>query len=195
MSRWPATMTTRRDATPRPTLFLDRDGVIVVEKDYLSDPDKVELVPGVASALARARAAGWQLVGVSNQSGIGRGRFGVEDLDRVMKRLSAIMDSAGCPLDAFFYCPHAPGHGCRCRKPGPGLLDEAAAELAWDPARTWVIGDKVSDIDLALNHGLRAILVRTGHGVEQEGCLGGRSGVVVVDGLPAAVDFILEQDP
>ena len=195
MSRWPRTDNPHRSAEPRPTLFLDRDGVLVVEKDYLSDPGQVELVPGVAEALLRARIAGWQLVGVSNQSGLGRGRFTLADFEAVMNRLDEILTAAGCPLDAFFYCPHAPSEGCRCRKPGPGLLDEAAAELAWDQGRSWVIGDKVSDVDLALNHGLKGVLVRTGHGAEQEPSLGPREGVVVCDDLPAAIDRNLEAGP
>lgn len=195
MSRWPAVTPPSASDEPRPTLFLDRDGVIVVEKDYLSDPAHVELVPGVATALRRAREEGWQLVGVSNQSGLGRGRFGLDDLERVMTRLSELLVRAGCPLDAFFYCPHAPDEGCRCRKPGPGLLEEAARELAWDPRSSWVIGDKVSDVDLALANGMRGILVRTGHGREQEAGLGRREGVVVCDDLPGAVAHILGSAP
>jgi histidinol-phosphate phosphatase family protein len=191
MSRWPAHPVPALDPTPRPTLFIDRDGVIVVEKDYLADPEEVELVDGAADALRRARQAGWRLVGVSNQSGIGRGRFGVAEFEAVMTRLDAILVAAGCPLDAFFYCPHAPDDGCACRKPRPGLLDEAAREIVWEPARSWVIGDKVSDVDLALGAGMRGILVRTGHGTRQEAKLADRD-AVVCDDLAGAIAHILE---
>lgn len=194
MSRWrpePPTIATA-PGTQR-VLFLDRDGVVVVEKDYLSDPDRVELVPGAAAALRCAREAGYLLVGVSNQSGLGRGLFTPADFAAVMARLDGILRAAGCPLDDFYYCPHAPGDACACRKPLPGLLEEAARHLAWDPAHSWVIGDKLSDVELARAAGLRGILVRTGHGRDQEARLGAGSGIVVVDDLPAAIALILAE--
>ena len=181
-------------ATPGPTLFLDRDGVLVVDRDYLARARDVELIPGVPAALRRARTAGYQLIGVSNQSGLGRGRFSAADLEAVMTRLAALLAAADASLDGFFYCPHAPDQGCRCRKPAPGLLEEAAAHFAWDPARSWVIGDKVSDVDLALQHGLRPVLVRTGHGAAQQHRLADRTEVPVVADLPAAVDHVLRED-
>jgi histidinol-phosphate phosphatase family protein len=180
---------------PRPVLFVDRDGVLLVEKDYLADPAEVELVPGVPEALRRAREAGLTIVGLSNQSGLGRGRFTVAQFEAVMRRFDAILGREGVPLDAFFYCPHAPQDACRCRKPAPGLLEEAAAVLAWDPARAWLVGDKVSDVDLALAAGLRPVLVRTGHGRAQEALLGDRRGVLVAEDLPAALTVILGEGP
>jgi D-glycero-D-manno-heptose 1,7-bisphosphate phosphatase len=192
VSRWPADALPPPGA-PAPALFLDRDGVVIVEKDYLREARQVELFPGVTEALRRARDAGFLLVGVSNQSGLGRGHFTLADLDAVMGRLDALLRAAGVPLDAFFYCPHAPQDGCDCRKPAPGLLAEAARHLAWDPARSWVIGDKISDVDLALGAGLRACLVRTGYGSQQERRLGERAGVLIADDLLAAVAAILEQ--
>ncbi len=192
MSRWPETPLPPPGA-PAPTLFLDRDGVVIVEKDYLRDAGQVELFPGVTEALRRARDAGCLLVGVSNQSGLGRGHFQPADLEAVMARLDALLRAAGVPLDGFFYCPHAPEAACACRKPAPGLLAEAARHFAWDPARSWVIGDKISDVDLALGAGLRACLVRTGYGSQQERRLGERKDVLVADDLLAAVVAILER--
>ena len=192
MSRWPATPLPAAGA-PAPALFLDRDGVLIVEKDYLDDAGHVEVFPGVTEALRRAQAAGFLLVGVSNQSGLGRGCFTAADFDAVMGRLDELLRAAGVPLDAFFFCPHAPEDGCACRKPAPGLLEEASRHLAWDPARSWVIGDKISDVDLALGAGLRACLVRTGYGSQQERRLGERSPVLVADDLLAAVVAILGQ--
>ncbi len=191
MSRWPVDPPSACDLTPRPTLFLDRDGVVVVEKDYLSDPGQVTLEAGVADALRRARDAGYQLVGVSNQSGLGRGRFGPEELAAVMTRLDEIMAAAGCPLDAFFYCPHAPDDGCRCRKPRLGLLEEAWRERRWDPARSWVIGDKVSDVDLAAAAGLHGGPRPHRSRREQEARLGDRR-VLVCDDLAAVIAHILK---
>lgn len=193
MSRWPESAPCTGETVVRPTLFLDRDGVIVVEKDYLRDPDAVELVPGAATALRRAREAGFQLIGVSNQSGLGRGRFGPAEFGAVMTRLDELLAAAGCPLDGFFYCPHAPDDGCACRKPGTGLLAEARRAFAWDPVRSWVIGDKVSDVDLARAAGLRGILVLTGHGAVEVDRLGDRPEVLVRRDLAAAVAAILEE--
>lgn len=196
MNRWPqrsAEPTADPTAAPVPTLFLDRDGVVVVEKDYLRDAGQVELFPGVVEALRRARAAGFRLVGVSNQSGLGRGLFTHEEFAAVMERLDGLLRAGGAALDAFYYCPHAPQDGCACRKPAPGLLEEAARQTPWDPRRSWVIGDKVSDVDLALGVGLRACLVRTGYGSQQERRLGERAPVLIADDLAAAVAAVLEQ--
>jgi histidinol-phosphate phosphatase family protein len=190
--RWPPDTAPPGTPTAGPVLFLDRDGVIIIEKDYLADAAGVELVPGVPAALRQARAAGYRLVGVSNQSGLGRGRFTSEQFTGVMRRLDALLEAAGCPLDGFFYCPHAPADGCRCRKPKPGLLEEAATSFTYDPTRSWVIGDKVSDVDLALAAGLGAVLVRTGHGRVQEAALADRP-ALVADDLPAAVTAILAE--
>ncbi|MBD3221784.1 HAD-IIIA family hydrolase [bacterium] len=195
MTRWPDIEPPARDATPRPTLFLDRDGCLNVDRDYLADPAQVELVPGAAGALRRARAAGYRLIGVSNQSGLGRGRFARAELDAVMTRLDELLRAADAPLDAFYYCPHAPQDGCACRKPRTGLLDEAAREFFWDPARSWVIGDKVSDVDLARAAGLRGILVLTGHGADERRRLVDREGVLVRPDLAAAIATALEDRP
>jgi histidinol-phosphate phosphatase family protein len=194
VSRWLSVTAPDRPPSGAPALFLDRDGVLMVEKDYVDDPDLVELVPGVPAALRQALAAGWLLIGVSNQSGLGRGRFTMAQFTAVMTRLDELLAEEGCPLHGFFYCPHAPDEGCRCRKPSPGLLAEAGRHYRWDPARSWVVGDKVSDVDLALDAGLQPALVRTGHGVEQEALLGRRQGVLVADDLPAVVVQVLARE-
>lgn len=178
-----------------PALFIDRDGVLIVDRDYLDDPAGVELVPGVGSALAAAAAAGFALIGISNQSGLGRGRFGPEALAAVMARVDEDLARVGAALDAMYYCPHAPGDGCRCRKPGPGLLEEAAAAFAWDAAGSWVIGDKASDVELGRRHGLGAVLVATGYGagerirVEREWAAD--AGVMFAADLAHAIALIL----
>lgn len=153
-----------RELREGPVLFIDRDGVLIVDKDYLADPAGVELLPGVPAALRAAAAAGYALVGISNQSGVGRGLFGEAELTAVMRRVDEALAEAGTALDAMYYCPHAPADGCRCRKPGPGLLEEAAAAFRWDPSRSWVVGDKASDVELGRRHGLGAVLVATGYG-------------------------------
>jgi D-glycero-D-manno-heptose 1,7-bisphosphate phosphatase len=178
-----------------PALFLDRDGVVIVDRDYLSDPEGVELVPGAAAAMARAAAAGYLLIGLSNQSGLGRGRFGPAELEAVMARVDLELSRYGVAFDAMYYCPHAPEDGCRCRKPGPGLLEEAAASFQWDAARSWVVGDKVSDVELGRRHGLGAVLVGTGYGggeaVPLATVWGGDPRVVQAVDLAGAVEMIL----
>lgn len=150
-----------------PVLFLDRDGVVIVDRNYLSDPERVELLPGVAESMRQATEAGFLLVGVSNQSGLGRGLFTLEDLSRVMIRVDALLAQAGTGFDGFYYCPHAPQDLCRCRKPASGLLDELRQSCHWDPSRSWMVGDKASDIAFGRSHGLGAVLVETGYGARQ----------------------------
>jgi D-glycero-D-manno-heptose 1,7-bisphosphate phosphatase len=179
----------------RPALFLDRDGVVVVDRHYLADPAEVELVPGAAEAMARANEAGFLLIGVSNQSGLGRGKFGPDDLAAVMTRLDELLRNEGTGFDAFHYCPHVPGEGCRCRKPAPGMLDDAATRFSWDPERSWMVGDKAADVAFGREAGLGSVLVRTGYGMTEEpdvrATWGADTRVLVANDLAAAVDLIL----
>lgn len=171
----------------RPALFLDRDGVVIRDCHYLSDPDQVELLPGVADLFAAARAAGYLIIGLSNQSGIGRGLIAPEQFAAVTDRLVDLLAAVGARFDDFLYCPHAPDAGCACRKPRPGLLEEAAGRQPVDLARSWMVGDKTSDIALGRDAGLGAVLVRTGYGAASEGEVTDRWGdddrVWIVDDL------------
>lgn len=179
----------------RPALFLDRDGVIIADENYLADPDKVRLLPGVAPALRRARDAGFLLVGVSNQSGIGRGFFKEEDFQRVMLRLEELLAAQAVVFDSFHYCPHSPAEGCNCRKPLPGMLEEARALLPIDLSRSWMVGDKSSDVAFGRDANLGAALVRTGYGPAEEAKVAARWGkdprVLVADDLAGVVERIL----
>jgi D-glycero-D-manno-heptose 1,7-bisphosphate phosphatase len=183
---------------PGPVLFLDRDGVVIEDRHYLADPADVVLVPGAAAAIRAARAAGYAVVGVSNQSGIGRGRFGEADFARVMVRLDGLLAAEGAAFDAFYYCPHGPQDGCRCRKPRPGLLEEAADRLPWQAQTSWLVGDKASDIRLARDADLGAVLVRTGYGGGEEAEVrriwAGDEMVHLAADLPAAVALLLARD-
>lgn len=182
-----------------PTLFIDRDGVVIVDRDYLADPAGVELLPGVPAALRTAAAAGYALVGISNQSGVGRGRFGQAELEAVMERVDRALAESGTGLDAMYYCPHAPQDGCRCRKPGPGLLEEASAAFRWDAERSWVIGDKASDVELGRRLGLGAVLVATGYGAAERARVAAArpddERVLFAADLAAAVGAILSHRP
>ena len=189
MSVW-KTCHTDESGGLRPALFLDRDGVVIVDRDYLSDPADVEIVPGVAETMQAASAAGYLLIGVSNQSGLGRKFFTLPQLTEVMKRLDEILAENGTGFDGFYYCPHAPGDHCACRKPKTGLLEEAAETCSWDKDASWVVGDKTSDVALARAGGMGAVLVRTGHGATYEKevrlMMKNDSGILIADDLTAA---------
>lgn len=172
-----------------PAVFLDRDGTVIAEKHYLHDPAEVELLPGAAEGLRRLAALGLPLVLVSNQSGVGRGYFSRSDVDRVHGRLLELLEAQGARLDALYVCPHAPDQQCSCRKPLPGLIDRAAAELGLDPAESFVIGDKPCDVDLGLVVNATTFLVTTGYGAAHASA-GDCRPHHVVSGLAEAADSI-----
>ena len=149
---------------PRRFVLLDRDGTLIVEKHYLSDPDQVELIAGAAEGLRRLAARGLGLVLVTNQSGIGRGFFDAARLAEIHARLLRELRAEGVELDGIFVCPHHPDEQCACRKPRPGLVLRAAGELGFEPARAFVVGDMASDVALGRALGATSLLVRTGHG-------------------------------
>lgn len=155
-------------ATLRRAVFLDRDGTILVEKNYLADPADVELIPGAAAALRRLQNAGYALIVVTNQSGIARGYFGDPEYRAVEARMQALLEAEGVSLDASEHCPHHPAFTgpCECRKPGLALFRRAADTLDVDPAASFWIGDRTSDVVPALSLGGRGILVLTGYGRE-----------------------------
>ncbi|MGE0161210.1 MAG: D-glycero-alpha-D-manno-heptose-1,7-bisphosphate 7-phosphatase [Gemmatimonadales bacterium] len=178
----------------KPAVFIDRDGTLITERSYLADPEGVELVPGAVEALADLRAAGFALVTVTNQSGIARGLYREADYHAVANRVAEVLDAAGVPPDDVRYCPHHPDvtGPCDCRKPATGMYLRSAALLGIDPAASYFVGDKVTDVLPAIALGGRGILVRTGYGAEQERQV--PPGVRVVDDLRAAAGLIL-QDP
>jgi len=146
-------------------LFLDRDGTIIEDRHYLSDPKGVTLIPGVGQALGRLCAAGVRLFVVSNQSGVGRGYFTEKDVIRCQARLEELLLPFGARLTASRWCPHAPEESCFCRKPGIGLWESLAHEYDLDPARCVMAGDKPADVLFGLRAGFAAsFLVLTGKG-------------------------------
>ncbi len=152
-----------RDETAplRPAVFLDRDGTLIDDEHYLSDPEKVRLRPGAARAVKRLRDAGLATVVVTNQSGIARGLFTEADYARVRERLDALLAAQGATLDASYHCPHHPefGEACACRKPGIALFQQAASEHALDLARSAFIGDRFRDVAPAARFGGYGVLV------------------------------------
>ena len=153
---------------PTPAIFLDRDGTLIVERNYLSDPDQVELLPTVPESLLRLANDGYLLVIITNQSGIGRGYFSTNVLDEIHQRLFQLLDLEHVKIQHFYVCPHTPDDKCVCRKPLPYLIFQAAKELDIDLSQSWIIGDKPADVGLAPAVGKGAILFRTGYGHQFE---------------------------
>jgi len=147
-------------------VLLDRDGTIIVERNYLSAPEQVELLPGAAEGMRLLQRLGLGLVMVSNQSAIGRGLFDEARLETIHRRLRELLKAEGVVLDAIYVCPHRPDAGCPCRKPETGLVQQAAREYDFNPAQSFVVGDKECDIELGRRIGAVTILVQTGYGAE-----------------------------
>lgn len=173
-------------------VFLDRDGTIIVDTGFLHEPGKVRLLPGAAEAIRRLNQAGVLAVTVTNQSGIGRGMYGVEDYAAVQRRLAELLEAHGAMLDGSYFCPHHPRFTgpCECRKPGAKLFHDAKVALDIDFTRSWWVGDRLSDVQPARPLGGHGILVATGEGNLHQGQARAQ-GVTVVADLTHAVDEIL----
>ena len=139
-------------------VFLDRDGTVIVDRGYLSDPAGVEIVPGAVDALRRLHHAGFGLIFVSNQSGIGRGLMTPEQSDAVHRRTLELLAAEGVSITGSYICPHAPWDHCACRKPSVVLLRQAGADHGIDFAGSFMIGDKKTDVDTGRAAGCRTIL-------------------------------------
>lgn len=168
-------------------LFLDRDGTIILDKHYLADPAGVELIPGVAAALARARALGYRLFIFTNQSGIGRGLYTLDAVHRCNDRMDELLGLPRPIWDGMCIAPESPEQPSRYRKPSPAFILETIAAHRLDPAHCWMIGDRESDIDAGLAAKINAAAVCTG----KHDALGwttlGRPGVTV---FPSLVEFV-----
>jgi histidinol-phosphate phosphatase family protein len=149
-------------------VFLDRDGTLVEDHGYTHRLEDYRLLDGVLPGLRRLADAGYRLAIVTNQSGIGRGLYGIADFERFQAQLVADLAAHGIAVDATFFCPHRPDEGCACRKPATGLLERAQKELAADLGASWVIGDHALDVELARRAGCAgAVLVLTGRGGDE----------------------------
>ncbi len=195
---------TGADPTPR-LVLLDRDGTVITETGYLTDPRGFEFVPGAPEAIARLNAAGIPVALVTNQSAVARGWLSVERLDEIHAELSRRLAAHGARLDRISYCPHHPTEGpdglpgpftgpCACRKPAAGQLIDAAAAFGVDPRECVTIGDSDRDLEAGERCGAGSILVLTGKGADQLSLARRRvgPGLVVVPDLGAAVDLLLE---
>jgi D-glycero-D-manno-heptose 1,7-bisphosphate phosphatase len=159
----------------RQAVFLDRDGTITREGEWIKHPSALELVPGAGAAIARLSGAGYVVVMFTNQSAVARGLITEAQLEVIHARLAELLAAEGAHLDAIYSCPHHPTEGvgpyrveCDCRKPKPGLVLRAAAEMNLDLRRSWCVGDMERDLAAGAAAGLPGILVATGKGVEEE---------------------------
>lgn len=183
----------------KPAIFLDRDGTLNVDVGYLHRLEQLELFPWTGDALRLLKRAGYLLVIVTNQAGIARGLIQPAFVEIAHAEMRRRLQAAGTDLDALYFCPHHPGGSvpslaveCRCRKPSPGMIEDAVADLGIDPKRSWVIGDKWLDVQLGQAVGARSILVRTGWGAQQEQERpAGQEVDAVCDNLIHAVSVIL----
>jgi D-glycero-D-manno-heptose 1,7-bisphosphate phosphatase len=169
-------------------VILDRDGTIIVDRHYLDDPAAVEFIPGAGAALQSLYRGGYRLVIISNQSGVGRGLFDVERVHAVNEQLIRMIEALGARIEGIYFCPHAPGDGCDCRKPAPGLLEQAAAALGFDPSQSIVIGDKASDVAFGRRAGATTIRIAA----DAAGCEPGEKPDFVVADLAQAARILLD---
>jgi D-glycero-D-manno-heptose 1,7-bisphosphate phosphatase len=156
-------------------IFLDRDGTINHEAEYLGDVKDLKLLPGAAEGIKILNNAGFLVIIISNQSGIARGYYTIEDMEKVNAELYRRLAKKGARIDAFYYCPHHPSGSvpqfaihCACRKPAPGMFVQAIEEHNIDPTQSYAAGDRQRDLIPAINSGCKGILVQTGYGKKEQ---------------------------
>jgi D-glycero-D-manno-heptose 1,7-bisphosphate phosphatase len=178
-------------------VFLDRDGTINVELEFLHRPEEFVFIPGAPQAIKLLNDAGYRVIVVTNQSGIARGYYDEAAVRRLHSHVDAELAPFGARINAYYFCPHHPEYGiadrgtvCECRKPRPGMLLRAAADFSLDLPSSFMIGDRLADVQAGLSAGCRSMLVRTGYGAEAVGL---PSGVPVFDDLLAAAREITSQ--
>ena len=176
-----------------PAVFLDRDGTLIEEREYLHKPEEVVVFPGAIDGLKRLQDGGFKLVMVTNQSGVGRGYFTMTDVEKVHEHIRGLLAQSGVRFDQIFIAPEAPDQPSRGRKPSPQFLFDARDQLNLDLGASYMIGDKLIDLECGWNAGVRkSILVRTGYGsgVERKS-FDQLKAAVIVDGFQEAAAWIL----
>ncbi len=176
-------------------VFIDRDGTINEDVNYLNQVENLCLIPRAIEAVKKINDRGLKAIVISNQSGVARGYLSEETLAEIHGRLSQLLAEQGAHLDGIYYCPHHPDEGCDCRKPASGMLLAAARDLDIDLAHSFMVGDKNSDVALGHKLGLTTVLVLTGYGREELEALQGQKEQpdFVADDLYRAVELIFER--
>jgi D-glycero-D-manno-heptose 1,7-bisphosphate phosphatase len=172
----------------RPAIFIDRDGTLVEEVNYLSRVEDLRVYDFSKRALDDFKAAGYLVIVVTNQSGIGRGIYSADAMHTIH---SELQHRLGGSIDAFYFCPHLPDEGCRCRKPSSGMIDQAMADFDIDLPGSWMVGDKKIDVDTGLKLNILTAMVLTGYGKKHLPLLESQPDVVE-DNLGKAAKRILE---
>ncbi|OUS10723.1 D-glycero-beta-D-manno-heptose-1,7-bisphosphate 7-phosphatase [Gammaproteobacteria bacterium 53_120_T64] len=178
-------------------IILDRDGVINQDSDdYIKSPDEWQAIPGSIEAIARLCAAGYSVAVATNQSGLGRGLFDLDNLEAIHDKMREQVENAGGHIAGIYYCPHLPTAGCGCRKPAPGLLDAIAEDFSTALTGVVFIGDSLKDLQAGVERQCRPILLRTGKGTAHEKRLADEQhqqvrAADVHDDLASAVDTLL----
>jgi histidinol-phosphate phosphatase family protein len=176
----------------KPAVFLDRDGTILNERGYLSDPNRLKFYPSAFRGLKRLQNAGYKLVVITNQSGIGRGYFTLETLSKIHLRFKQVLAQHGIRIDGIYFCPHLPENNCDCRKPKTKLIKKAVRDLDIDLRHSYLIGDQKRDVQLADNVGIPGFLILTGAGRSNRKQLIGRPKTITTN-LVTASNKILSQ--
>ncbi len=171
----------------RPAAFIDRDGTLVEEVNYLSRLEDLRIFPFTAEAIRLLKERGYRIVVVTNQSGIGRKIYGVSEMQAIHDAMQEQLEGV---IDAFYFCPHLPNEGCRCRKPALGMIEDAVSEMNIDLGSSWMIGDKNIDVETGRNAGMSSALVLTGYGAGHLSTLEYRPEIVADDLLEAVKRII-----
>jgi len=169
------------------TIFLDRDGTLIEEVDFLSRVEDLKLFPFTRRAVELFRSNGFRLIVITNQSGIGRGLFDEEAMHAIHRQIQRELNDA---IDAFYFCPHLPDAGCTCRKPRSGMIESAMQDFDIDLQNSWIVGDKALDVEIGRNSHLRSALVLTGYGAQHQASLEFTPDVVAENLLVAAQKIV-----
>jgi D-glycero-D-manno-heptose 1,7-bisphosphate phosphatase len=172
-------------------LFLDRDGVLIEYIPYLSHPDQVKIPVGAGTALKTWQDAGYLLIAITNQSGVGRGYFSMKDVTAVHEKMCAEYQLFDVNFQDILICPHQPSDNCKCRKPSPQLIIEVCQKYSIEISQSFLIGDAPSDLECAINAGCNPVLVLTGRGISTAKTLGGNQKIIpIFDDLSSTVKLI-----
>jgi len=178
---------------PKPAVFLDRDGTINIDKGYVHSIDQWEWIPGAIDAIVALKKAGFLVIVITNQAGIARGYYDENDMANLHKTINMELKKQNAGIDRFYHCPHHPEFGnvreCGCRKPMPGMLKQAYQDFDIDIAHSWLVGDKVSDIQAGKAAGINSMLVLTGYGNKDRALL--TKDVVCLNDIVEASRYII----